>query len=100
MRYDCATRSAVSNNCNSSGGGGHGGNAFLPASSSLTLKRKRVHLLKKTNTENSIKVSEKVSLFPLGLSRIELWNDFLVEVVWSYHQLVSGLPNPVLLSQW
>ena len=66
FRYECATRSernAAANNCTSPIGGhsAAAGSSFLPASSSLVLKRKRVHLLKKNNTENSIKVNERAS---------------------------------------
>ena len=63
LRYEMAA--AAGNHCSSTpiGGGGVGGqaanNSSLPASCSM--KRKKVHVLKKNNTENSIKVDDHAS---------------------------------------
>ena len=87
FRYECATRSernAAANNCTSPIGGlSAAGSSFLPASSSLVLKRKRVHLLKKNNTENSIKVNERAS-FLLAKPSVDMglymYNDGAVDI--------------------
>ena len=69
---------AAGNHCGSSpmGGGGGGGqaanNSSLPASCSM--KRKKVHVLKKNNTENSIKVDNSTQV---GRGR-ERWMQILL----------------------